>query len=388
MQLKTFSYCELEQTPQEWVLEELRLGQRTLLVGKNASGKSRALMVMYGLAKNLASLQPIATSGTFSCTLEGQGKVYVYRVSTEKGHVLSEILQVNGTIVLERGAGGIGKIWAEKVDKGQFIEFQTPTTEFAAVARRDSIQHSYFELLYEWAANVRHFQFGTNLGKDRFAVFGPGGLKPDERDQSIIVAIFKEAKQAYEDKFLDAVKRDMSAIGYQIEKVDIGPPVSIQIAAMGGGAIPEVMCLFVKEADLPGITDQLGMSQGMFRVLTLLIYVNYLELKQSPTLMLVDDIGEGLDYDRSCRLIKLLRHKADDSNLQIVLSTNDRFVMNEVPLEEWSILQRHGNRVSIKNIENSREIFEGFKFSGLSNFSFFELDVVNEAIGEASASRA
>ena len=102
------------------MLEELKLGQRTLLVGKNASGKSRALMVMYGLAKSLASLQSMAISGTFNCTLEGQGKVYVYRVNTENGHVLSEVLEIDGITVLDRGAGGIGKIWAEKLENGTF----------------------------------------------------------------------------------------------------------------------------------------------------------------------------------------------------------------------------------------------------------------------------
>ena len=54
--------------------------------------------------------------------------------------------------------------------------------------------------------------------------------------------------------------------------------------------------------------------------------------------------------------------------------------MNSVPLEEWSIIQRKENHVLVKNYSNSKEIFEEFKFTGLSNFSFFELDVISEQI--------
>lgn len=56
------------------------------------------------------------------------------------------------------------------------------------------------------------------------------------------------------------------------------------------------------------------------------------------------------------------------------MSTNDRFVMNSVPLEEWSVLRREGGKVTVHNYSNSRETFDDFKFTGLSNFSFLELD--------------
>ncbi len=98
------------------------------------------------------------------------------------------------------------------------------------------------------------------------------------------------------------------------------------------------------------------------------------QLTKKPTCILIDDIGEGLDFDRSCRLIDLLREKAKASGVQLVLSTNDRFVMNRVPLEEWSVLQRQASTVRVLNYDNSRELFEEFKFTGLSNFSFLEMD--------------
>ncbi|KAF0249339.1 MAG: hypothetical protein FD167_1256, partial [bacterium] len=149
------------------------------------------------------------------------------------------------------------------------------------------------------------------------------------------------------------------------------PPISIRLQSNLPG---EIVGLYVKEKDLLGITDQGSMSQGMFRVLSLLTQVNYLQMTGKPTCILIDDIGEGLDFDRSCRLIDLLREKTKSSKIQLVLTTNDRFIMNRVPLEEWSVIRREHSHVTVLNHNNSKEIFDEFRFTGLSNFSFLEMD--------------
>jgi hypothetical protein len=92
----------------------------------------------------------------------------------------------------------------------------------------------------------------------------------------------------------------------------------------------------------------------------------------------VDDIGEGLDFERSCLLIDLLRQKAKNSVVQLVMATNDRFVMNKVPLEEWSVLQRTGPLVKVRNYANSKEVFERFKVTGLSNFDLLTTDFLTK----------
>jgi hypothetical protein len=56
--------------------------------------------------------------------------------------------------------------------------------------------------------------------------------------------------------------------------------------------------------------------------------------------------------------------------------------MNRVPLEEWVVLQRKGTHIYSKNNDNSKKLFEDFKFTGLSNFSFFEMDFAGEGMGE------
>jgi phosphosulfolactate phosphohydrolase-like enzyme len=89
---------------------------------------------------------------------------------------------------------------------------------------------------------------------------------------------------------------------------------------------------------------------------------------------LIDDIGEGLDFERASNLIKLLIKKAEDSSIQLIMSTNDKFIMNNTDLKYLQIISRAGEKVRFHNQKNSPQIFEDFKFTGLNNFDFFTSD--------------
>lgn len=373
MRLQTVKYAEFEGTPQEWTLEGLSLGARNLIVGKNASGKSRALNIISALAGHLAGLRPPSISGNYDVTFTKDGETLRYQLKYDEEEVVAERFSVEGKVLLDRGRGGEGIILAEELDGGKEIRFQTPPSKLAAVARRDTIQHKFLEPLYAWGSSLRHYLFGTHLGKDTFLVsVEKGGTRPDDRDPNAVVALFRQAEKEFKEEFKQGIMSDMGEIDYDVADIGIKTPLSIRVISG-----PEFVGLYVKEINLPGITDQHSMSQGMFRALSILIQVNYSQMAKKSTCILIDDIGEGLDFDRSCRLIDLLRKKAKESNVQLILSTNDRFVMNRVPLEEWSVMQRQGNHVRVRNYENSRELFEEFKFTGLSNFSFLEMDFVS-----------
>ena len=372
MRLVSMNYSQHKGQPQEWSLNGLTLDAKNLLIGKNASGKSRTLSVINSLAKNLLGITQPTFSGSYDCDFQHENKVYKYILNFEDQEVILEKIFVDNKLLLDRGPGGIGRIYAEKI--GDDIDFQVPTNRLAAVARRDAIQHGFIEPLYTWASTLRYYPFGTRLGQDGFIIIVPNGPKVDDRDHNAVVAIFREGVKEFGESFTNSIIKNLETIDYHVEEVNIGSQISILFS----GSPSEPVGLYVKENDLPGITDQYSMSQGMFRVLSLLIQVNYFELKNTATTILIDDIGEGLDFDRSCRLIELLRCKADNSKLQIILSTNDKFIMNSVPLNEWSILQRTGNHVEVRNYQNSKERFDEFKFTGLSNFSFLEFDYLND----------
>ena len=347
------------------------------MVGKNASGKTRILNIISSLAGYLAGLRPLARSGNFDVTFtDEKDTVCKYLLRYEDQKVVQERYSINEDILLDRTEGGEGTIFAKEVEGGKKIRFQTPPSELAAVARRDTIQHVFLEPLYVWGSSLRHYRFGSSLGKEHLAIFNATESKElNERNPNNVIHLYKMAHDEFGEAFEVMVKKDMARIDYDIENIGLAPPISFRFPSEIPG---EAVYLYVKEKDLPGNTDQNSMSQGMFRALSILIQVNYSQMAKKAACILIDDIGEGLDFDRSCKLISLLREKASGSNIQLVLSTNDRFVMNDVPLEDWSVIQRRGGCVNVRNYENSREVFEDFKYTGLSNFSFLELDYVNE----------
>jgi energy-coupling factor transporter ATP-binding protein EcfA2 len=375
MRLDAVTYFQFQGLPDEWRLENLALGDVNLLVGRNATGKSRTLSIILGLAKLLRGEQkPNMLSGDYDVTFSDDGKTFRYKLAYNELGVLSEELSIDSNVRLHRKKGEVGRIYAEK--QGDKIEFAPPDTELAVVARRDSVQHPFLEPLYQWGNSVYAYLFGTTLGRERLALIGANLQTPvppdfDPRDTNNAIGVFRKGELEFGDAYRAAVAADMVAIGFDVETVALGPLTSLRIQASVG----QVVGFSVKERDRPTATDHADMSQGMFRALATIVQVNYVLRALRPSCILVDDIGEGLDFERSCALVDLLRNKAKSTeHLQLVMATNDRFVMNRVPLEEWTLLRREGAHSRVFNYANSKTEFEDFKFTGLSNFDFLATD--------------
>ena len=255
----------------------------------------------------------------------------------------------------------------------------------AVVARLDSIQHSFLKPLADWGAGVRHYAFGDKMGHEHLAIIVENGPAPDPRDVNAVIGLFRKGAKDFPDRFVAAVRDGMNSIGYDISDVGMMVPTDVVMMAPLGGRV-EPLFLFVQERDLPCRTQQTEMSQGMFRALSVITLLVYGEIASRPSCIIVDDIGEGLDFERSCKLIDLIRNRTNKSNIQIITSTNDKFVMNEVPLDDWSVLVRKCNHVTVRNRENSKREFEYFRFVGMSNFTFFEMDFANGIPMEVASS--
>jgi predicted ATPase len=377
MRLASIQYTEFPDTDNEWTLESLSLGKVNLLVGRNSTGKSRIINLISHLAKLLAgkTKEAIFTghlTSTFTEENDQVSSLYQYDMTHDNYIVTHEQLTKNGQILFDRGEGGIGRIHA--VEVGREIRFKISGRELAAVVKQDSIQHPFLQPLNDWGNAVRHFEFGKTLGHSNLAILVKTEVDlTDESNTNNVIPIFQKAKKAHGDEYVNAVIQDMEKLGYPLEELSIRKPTHIVILQA-----PGLFGLSVKERALKNWTDQPVISQGMFRTLSMVIQLNYYVFSKSDGTFLIDDIGEGLDYERSCILINLLREKASQSSIQLIMSTNDRFVMNSVPLEEWCVLQRSANRVRVFNYANSSSIFERFKRTGLSNFDLLTSDFVEK----------
>lgn len=374
MHLKSFRYAQYENSPKQWTLDELDLQPVNLIVGTNASGKTRTLNVINALSKIISGRQPtLVLSGNYKAKFLHENEPWQYSLHFEQNEVVTEELVRGNTTLLSRRAGGFGNIFAEKM--GTTIEFQTPAKSAAVFARRDTVQHGFLETLAAWANGTFHYPFSLGMGQQFLGSTHPNAPPADLYDPNQVIGIFKKGEKELGQSYKDAIIRDMRAIGYDISDIGTKAPESIIIQT--NLPMAEIFCLYVKERALATATEQIDMSQGMFRALSTLIQLNYGALSRQSACVIVDDIGEGLDFERSTALIKTLVEKAEKSGTQLLMSTNDRFVMNATPLNYWTVLKREGSMVHVYNTKNSQDKFEDFKFTGLSNFDFLATDFIS-----------
>lgn len=370
IKLKEFAYSEYENQSRYWELHNTQFSNINLIVGKNASGKSRTLNVIKSLSMLLSGQRtaPFET-GDWNALLESdENESYKYRVKFKDRHVfLEKLSDKSKNILLKRSKSGKGVIYGEKIN--QDIDFQIDKNILAAHSKNDQIQHSYLSNINTWAKSVVLFQFSSNRAKEYVSRIG-SLLKEEEMNAAAVldqsVDRLRIGLEKYKDEYKKLIIDDFKNIGYEITDVGVSPTGEIKIEGM-----PAIV-IYVKEKDLKANTAQMQMSQGMFRALSLLININYFIVEGYSPTILIDDIGEGLDYQRSSALIQLLIDKANKYDYQLFMTTNDKFVMNKVPIKYWSITNREKNHVKYINYYNSKEIFDEFKYIGLSNFDFFE----------------
>ena len=385
MKLDLMYHCQNKGLPSEWRIEGCDLGNINLIVGKNASGKSKILRSINLISALLSGEADLDETNYFD-SIEWQlcfdshdsenSKVYTLKI--QDGDVVKEKFTIGSKTYLDRDESGEGKILAVRLN--QEIDFQTPIDELAALKRRDYIQHPFFEDIYTWATSLRYYQFGTELGRSSSIPTKNIDIirnNTDFKDADHVTGIFKLGEELG-DSFVNTVKSDMKQIGYDIST--IGTKVS-SILSFSDEVEIHQHCLYVQEIDLKENTEQIYMSQGMFRALSLIIQVNYSLLTGKHSCILIDDIGEGLDFERSSAMIQLLIEKAASGLVQLIMTTNDRFIMNGVPLEYWSVIERQPGLAKLHNIHNSKQVFEDFKFTGLNNFDFFSTQFYADGFG-------
>ena len=370
MYIDRVSFKEIDNKDNEWSMNNFSFEKINLIVGKNSTGKTRTLNVISALASLVSGEQALPQHGNFEVNFKNQTNKIQYFLEYQQSIVIKEKLIIDNNMPLDRGKKGEGTIYAEELKKN--IKFQVPETSLACVARRDSIQHPYFEGLYNWGKSVRHYHFGSQLGKDHMVVFSKNEIqKPlNVKDTTNVVAFYRKGMEKCGPEFEEQILNDINNLGYNLSAISVSPIDKVTFNTIETGPInPEG--LLIKEKEHSHMVDQTEISQGLFRAMSLFIQLRYSEQFSEPSLILIDDIGEGLDFERASLLINSIIDIAKKINVQLIMTTNDRFTMNNVPLEYWNVLQRNGGQCSVLNYKNSKDIFDEFELTGLSNFDFF-----------------
>lgn len=371
MSINKINYSEYITKPNEWSFPEMEFSNINLIVGKNSSGKTRMLNVIDSLSRILKGKQPnLFITGNYELKMDYRGKKFDYIIEFRNREVLKESLIVDGVTRLSRIESGEGKIWYEK--EGKNVDFELPKKTIAAVAKRDKLQHSYLIDLYDWAKGVALYRFGTDLGKEQVMTLSELKRTLDDStapyDPNNVVATYSVGYTKFKKRFDNAIIKNMKVLGYDLTDISSAPVGKYVNASQ------TILGIVTTEKELGFEVPQFSMSQGMYRALVIIINLVLSIMSKNKTVMLIDDIGEGLDFERSSAMIDLLIKQCKKNKIQLIMTSNDRFVMNKIPLEYWSIIKRDGREVQVFNEKNSPKQFSDYKYMGINNFDFFASD--------------
>jgi AAA15 family ATPase/GTPase len=351
---------ELSYKTTDWEIKNLEFDNVSLIVGKNSTGKSKTLGVVDLLGKIITQKVSLLGRGAWNVTFLSE-KFGVINYKFETGSTIGdpqvkyERITIGGKIYLQRNSERT-TLFSE-LDK-TLQEIYPPEGKLTIHTTRDIRKYPYLEEIINWAEHSYGFKFG---------VIGPEF--PHNLDYNLLNVIddIPSLYKTLSEERQKQVKSNFGKIGYKIEEIVFaeGSPINF---------------LFIQESDLAKPLGHYQLSQGMFRSLYILIFIEYLLSQKQPATIIIDDLCEGLDYDRATKLGKLLFDNCMQNNIQLIATSNDMFLMDVVDLKYWNLLQREGGIVTALNPKNQPDLFKDFQFTGLSNFDFLASDYIAQKI--------
>lgn len=359
MILKNFSYRNPKEANTNFSLEidPIALNQINLIVGKNSVGKSTLTHSIHNFCRMITQKIPGFIIGKHDFTFTSNKGDEIHYEVDHNGRWIEEKLTLGEEVVLERT---LEKTRIKSFTNDKKNEIAPPNNKLVLQVRRDKKEYPFFEDIVSWAENTSLFKFGLLSPED--LKFRDRSL---DRTAGFIDVIPYDVKQMDEnDKKL--LFQEMALLDYSLEKLGVE----------NLGRQNSIIYIFEKGIEGPLFHPQL--SQGMLRTLFLLIFVNARIKEGKMSTLIIDDLCEGLDFERAKKLGKLLLRKIQDTKIQLIATSNDNFLMDVFPIKYWNILTREKSMIKTANYQNNKEKFDEFKFTGLSNFDLFSSDYLME----------
>ena len=341
MVLSEFTYKQAS----GWRLEELLLNHQNLIVGLNSVGKSRTVSALGQVARFIRG-EAAANMDDIECSLLLEnGSKLEYSFEVAGGDVQAEILRMDGRLLIMRECSS-ATMYDEQVSP--------PAGKLLIQVRRDTLRYPEIEEIIRWAEHTSMFVF-SNI------TTSPNSLSPYVISNEPLLPVMYGKISEEKQKQLLAF---MHELGYEIDRIE-------EYQRENGSKM-----LHVYERGIENPLTPFELSNGMFRVFCVLLYMLYSSTLADARCLIIDDMGEGLDYMRSTRLGKIMFSYCEENHIQLLATSNDSFLMDAVDLQYWNILQRKGGRVYGLNNKNSKELFERFVRTGLSNFDILSSNFI------------
>lgn len=346
MRLKSVVISEKRGDQLDYSVQNLMLDDLNLLISDNAQGKTR-LFRIFNFMRHLVLGVPrvIATTFhgefTFNSDLTNKKDVkYVIDIIPEGGNnIYQEAVYNNGTVLF---SSKDKILMNEKTNKK--IETVFLPKNIPAIASINEDDYPTIKCINDFFSRIIYL----SSNKSRQVGFSiPNAILPDEEGQLISTVMYNWSKQ-FPDRYNDVINDfkeifpDILEINFQEQKF---------------GNITNVT-LMLKERGINQKINQADWSDGMFRILHLLMLTRTpfkkAESVLPPSLILIDEIENGLDYKRLKSIIQHFIEYQDES--QIIISSHSPLVCDFIHPENWHIAKRLGSKITFlspKDIEKN-----------------------------------
>lgn len=346
MKLNSFSYKE-----PGWQLVELApLNSANLLVAKNATGKSRSVRAIQNVTSFLQMKETVMGARTFESELIFHSKdskewelKYMFKINN--GVVEKEILTIGGKELIKR---------TKTSARYQGTKINPPSEKLVVQIRRDNTLYPEIEKLMLWAEGVMYV-YCSDINP--YTILGMGKL--------LNPYSFSDLVDSLSEKELKIVLKTAQSLGYNITRL-----TTVE-------AVKGIRLVKVQERSVTNEMIDMQLSNGMLRTLYLLCFASVIKHNNKLSMLLIDDLGEGLDYRRSVDLGKIIFKDCDDNGVQLLVSSNDAFLMDVVDIKYWQVLRRNNSKVTAINPKTHPDLFKEFRLTGLSNFDLFSSDFID-----------
>lgn len=346
----------------EWYLKDMRLGKLNLIASKNAVGKTRTCNVLSHFTAMLSGKQRQLSNGNFDIVFKHNKVTRKYKLITKKNRVVEESL-VEGKKFLIRRSAETGEIVHFRNGKRDSQVFYPPPDKLTNQVRRDVKELVYLEELTRWAENFHLLTF-SHIRMDIVPLLIENIEEANLFTDDLALVPFMLQKMVSNTEKKGMIIRDLNYAGYEIKDMDVSIPNIPK-------APKDSLVIRLWEKGLKHPIDQMSFSQGMHRVIAIIITVHYLLEKGGGGTVVCDDFAEGLDFERATKLTEVVFKRMQNADGQLIVTSNDRFLMNAVDIKYWNILERRKHTVQSFNYINSEKSFDEFRRAGLNNFDFF-----------------
>jgi energy-coupling factor transporter ATP-binding protein EcfA2 len=342
----------------DWELSNFELGKLNLVVGKNAIGKSRSLDIINEFHQIVTQNMYLHGNDIWKIELvnsKQQQVVFEYSLK-DKEHVVSintETITIDGEQILVRD-GNNHTVKLKNYITGKEDIIHPPADKLTLHVNRDTRKYPYLEEIINWTNQSYGLKFANTEENNLQYGYGISLF-------SSLSELFKQLNRESRNHVIQV----LNSIGYNISNIMVR-------------AVFKNTLLYVKEKNIKKNIPSYDLSQGMFRALATIIYIEYVISKKKPALIIIDDLCEGLDYEKAKKLGQFVFERCENSEIQLVATSNDSFLMDIIDIKHWNILQRNGSKVTSLNSNTHQEVFRKFRLTGLSNFDFFLSDFLQQ----------